>query len=70
MQELEAPKFVRRLKNDDLRNAKKHMTGADAQKFNATIALMQALRKPGDSIALTRAADALKKADELQKLQR
>ena len=69
-QELGPPESVRMLKNSDLKNARKHLTEWEAQHLHAIIALIQALQKPADSIALTRATEAVTKAHELQRVQR
>jgi hypothetical protein len=64
--ELSASRFVRILGNDDLRDAQRYFTEAEAQHFHAVIAITQAFQKPDDFVALDKALIAYQKAQELR----
>src|SRR5689334_17599199 len=56
------PLPLRTFKDSDLKNAKKHLGKSDVLHFNAVIALIQALQKGSDALALQRAKDAFDEA--------
>lgn len=58
---------VRIFKNPELKDARKHLTVAEAQHFRAVVELIQALKNPADTIALKRAKDRF---DEVYKAKR
>lgn len=64
--EFSDPRFVRILGNNDLRNARRHLTEAEAQHFHAVIAITQAFQKPDDFVALDKALIAYQKAQDLR----
>lgn len=57
---------VRVFKNDELKNAKKHLTPEEVQQFMAVIDLTKALQNPNDPIALSRAKERLSKVYNLK----
>ena len=55
--ELFAPKPVRIFKNSELKNPSKHLAPAEVEHFVAVVELINALKKPSDTIALKKARD-------------